>query len=165
MEFKKALELLEKSKEFRIGKKEYLAHGFTTLDDKMDQSEPWNIGYYDKINDRITTFLVTEDVIDKRENEEIFKEPGSVVEKLDASKVRKDFSESIEIAKELQKKKYKSEVPTKTIVMVQNTKEYGVVWNITMITMQFNTLNIKVDAETGNVVDEKITSLLLYKVE
>ena len=71
--------------------------------------------------------------------------------------------EALEKMVDVQKKKYKAEVPIKALVLIQNDKDFGTVWNITVITMQFNTLNIKIDADTGKVVDENMTNILHYK--
>ena len=43
----------------------------------------------------------------------------------------------------------------KEVVILQNL-DVGQVWNITYITKSFQTLNIKIDAETGDVLEDKL---------
>ena len=61
MEFLELLKKLEESEEYRKwkAKNRILAHGFTVLNDKYEEAEAWQIGYYDKKKDKITTFRVT----------------------------------------------------------------------------------------------------------
>ncbi len=164
MEFKEALEKLENSQEIKkLSEESYLAHGFITLNENMEQAQPWNIGYYNKKTDKIATFAVTEHVIEELGEEDVFKEPGTEVDKLDTDKVGKTLSDAVEITKKTVEEKYKAQIPTKVLVLIQNIKDVGIVWNVTIVTKQLNTLNIKIDAETGEIKEEKLTSLLQYK--
>lgn len=166
MEFKEALNRLESSDEIKkLAKDSYLAHGFITLNEKMEPAQPWNIGFYSKKTDKITSFSVTEHVIEELGEQEVFKEPGAIVEKLDAKKIKKTFSEATEEAKKIREEKYKAQTPAKTIVLIQKIKEFGIVWNVTIVTAQFNTLNIKINAENGKLIEDKLTSLMQYKVQ
>jgi hypothetical protein len=65
-----------------------------------------------------------------------------------------------EIADELQKKEYKSSQPFKKIFILQNLDQWGQVWNVTFITTDFKTLNIKINAENGKVLSHKLISII-----
>ena len=65
----------------------------------------------------------------------------------------------MEIADEFQKQNYKNELPNKSINILQNIHQ-GTAWNVTLVTAAFNTLNMKIDASTGEVLEHKLTSLM-----
>lgn len=164
MEFLELLQKLEQSKEYKEWKTDdvILAHGFTVLDNKYEESEPWQAGYYNKKEDKITTFKITKNVVEKGSSEEVFKKPETKIGELDPSKLKKNFEEIKKIIKSYQEEKYKQEIPNKIIVLLQVVPEVGTVWNVTIITAAFNTVNMKIDVETGEVKEDHITSLLNY---
>ena len=159
-----AYEEIINSDEFKDWRKKnpetYLAHAFTMLDENNKGS--WQIGFYDKKTDRMTSFEKKEKIT-VTENEEIFKKEERIKE-LDMSKVKIDCEKAMQTANELQQKEYKQETPFKKIVILQNIKS-GLVWNITFVTQSFKTLNIKIDATTNKVVKYVLTSLMDYKTK
>ncbi len=158
MEIKKAIETLEGSDEFKHWKKShednYLADAFIIVDE--NGKTEWQVGYYDKKSDKITVFLTGEKVVAKPE-EEVFKKDG-IVKSLDLGKVKKDLKEALEICRDLFSKKYTSEITLKTIVVLQHI-DIGQVWNMTCITNKYNTINVKVDSETGKVISHSLISM------
>lgn len=161
MEFKKAVDRLLKSKEFKewkhTCKNSHLAHGFISVDD----NDQWQIGYYNKETDKITSFVMgSEIVINPEEN--IFKEEHTEVKELDLDKINVDESKALEIAENLQQTYYSSDPPMKKILIIQNI-DLGQIWNITFITRTFKTLNMKIDAETGRIIEHKATSIMQFR--
>lgn len=164
MPFRKFIEQIEQSNSFEEWKKEhknfFIAHAFTMVEESMQQD--WQIGYFDKDNGRITSF-----VFDREKNikalpeSEIFKEENKKVHPLDLEKVKIDFEQALKTAEELQKTKYPTEKPAKKIVILQNL-ESGQVWNITYITHSLKTLNIKVDTEKGTILGDKLVSIIQF---
>jgi len=156
----KLLDSLENDDEFRKWKEKhkdsYLAHIFRM--EGGDSPESCLIGYYNK-DDTITTFEINGNDICLKSSEKIFKPEGKAVKELDMKKVRLAFDQIREIADELREKKYKCEIPTKKISILQNI-DVGQVWNITIVTASFNALNMKIDASTGEVLKHNITSLM-----
>lgn len=165
MEFKKALNKLEKSSEFKKWKEEnkddYFSYAFSEL---RDEEGEWQIGYYNKKDDRITTFIVNKK-IEIVPQQEIFKKPGTKVNKIDLNKVKLSFAEIIDKATQLQKEEYPKEVADKTITILQNLEEFRNIWNITFITKAFNTLNIKINAENGKILEHKLSSIFDFRKE
>lgn len=154
------LDNLEKSEEFKKWKGEhtdsYLAHIFRMDDGKGE--ELCLVGYYNN-DDTITSFEVNGDDIVLKSCEEIFKKDDSVVKQLDMDKVGLDFEQIKSIAEEFREKNYKNELPTKKIFILQNI-DVGQVWNITIVTLSFNTLNLKIDANTGEIIHHHLASLM-----
>ena len=165
MNFKQAFEILKKSKEFDISNDLFLAHGFTTLNNKFEFSEPWHIGFYDKKTDKVTTFSVTDNVIEKMEEQEIFKRPETKVEELVIDEIKINFDKALETLKQFQQEKFKGELPSKVIVLLQKDSELGVIWNFTIISTAMKNLNVKVNASDAKILDHQLVSLFDYKVE
>ena len=70
----------------------------------------------------------------------------------------KDFEDAVSIANKFQREKYSTEIPIKKIVVLQNI-DFGQIWNITFISKTFNTLNMKIDAGSGQVKKHLLVSL------
>ncbi len=162
MNFRQALEKLEESKVFKDWKKDnpgaYLAHGFFMASE--DVQPEWQIGYYDKKKNKISAFCVSSDVTCNPESEP-FTDKDTVAE-LDMSKLKISYEQAREKAESIQKSKYRAHTPMKKIFIVQNLA-VGQVWNITYVTQTFNTLNIKIGTEDGEVLSDELVSI--FKVE
>jgi len=148
---------LEASQEFSGWKKEhpksFLAHVFRMIDGAQDNI--WQFGFYNE-NDTMTTFFLNENAVTEEAEEEIFK--ANAIHELEISSVKLDFDEAVGKVAQLQKKKYEQHTALKTIVVLQ-VIENKTLYNITFITAHLNTLNVRVDAKTGSVVQEKLTAL------
>ena len=155
MDAKKAVEKVEKSKEYKEFKAEnpdyYLASCF-------DMGDGWTIGYYSIKTDEIITFDA--DPIKQNPPDHVFKKED-VLKELDLSKVKFPFDKAKKMASDLHKKKYSAHKVNKTIVILQDHGQ--LMYNITMITSSFNVINIKIDAISGKLISESITSALAFK--
>ena len=60
------------------------------------------------------------------------------------------------------RKKYPTEFPQRIISICQNV-EQGQVWNITFLTIALKTLNIKLDAKSGEVIHSDIVSFFEFR--
>jgi len=154
---------VEKSQEFKEWKENnkdaYLTHAFTLIDEL--NSGVWQIGFYDKKKDTITTFIMHQGKIEGiPETEKVFKEEQKIVLALDSSKAKLSFEKVQEIAEDIQKKEYKSSQPYKKIFILQNLDQWGQVWNVTFITTDFKTLNIKINSENGKVLSHNLISII-----
>jgi len=154
------LNRLKESSVFKEWKKEhdeaYLVHCFVMYEGHVESE--WQAGYYVPGHDRIVTFNIGHEIKISPESE-IFKEDSTALKALDIDSVRVDVKKAIEEATKLQQKKYPVDKPQKTIVILQHLVE-GTFYNITFVTAVFNTLNIKVDPETGEVVSDKLNSIM-----
>jgi hypothetical protein len=162
MEFSEALEKAEGSKEFKEWRKKnkemYLVHGFTMLNSSKEEPMNWQIGYYDKKDDKITPVEVGADV-SIGEPQQIFKKDGNV-SKLDSGKVRIKLSRALAENEKVRLEKYAKDQPMKIFVVVQNIDDFGDVLNITTATNTMNTINVKIDAENGKVKSVKTENFM-----
>lgn len=156
MLFKELIKKVESCKEFKDFKKKepnsYLVHVFQMTNVNT------NIGYYSTDSQKVFTFEDTGDEI-CMEEQPAFQEIQHDLEKLDLSKVAFDSDKAIEIALNLQKEKYAREIINQNILILQHL-DIGLVFNITFITAAFNTLNIKINAETGEIVEDSLARLV-----
>ena len=164
MELEQVLGKLEKDHNFNKWKKSksgsYFSYAFRML---MESEEnEWQIGYYDKASDKITTFVVGGSVEMKPE-EEVFKKESMEVLPVDRKKVKMKLNDIVDAAKNFQHKKYPHDMPVKIIAILQNLENLGNVWNLTFVTAAFNTLNMKINAENGKIVEHKLSSILSFK--
>ncbi|MFA5141389.1 MAG: hypothetical protein WC471_00265 [Candidatus Woesearchaeota archaeon] len=165
MSFKEAWNILQEDSSYLRWKKEnphaILSYAFITIQKEL--SNDWQIGYYDEKADRMITFsIVDTKVVDKRVDE-VFKEPGSKMFAIDMSKVKLGAAEILKKIDAFITKEYPNEIPSKKIIILQNLKDHGLIWNITIISLTMNSLNIKISAETGEIKAHKLVSLMDYK--
>jgi len=165
MQFAEALEKLEKSAEFRDWKKEnvdsYISCGFLVIDG--DQMREWQIGYYNKVRDTITNFVIGDNDIEIGEASDVFKEENTTVKKLELSEVKLNLSQALEAALKVKNDKYMQEIVIKKIILLQNLEKYGNIWNVTFVTKAFKTLNIKINANDGAVLEDGIISVIEFE--
>jgi hypothetical protein len=162
MEFKEALKKLESSDVYKKWRSDdfdsYLTHAFTMIDSSV--KEEWQIGYYNVDNDAVTTFSIS-DSVSKNPEAEVFKDEKKILP-LDKTKVKLTVKDALEKAEKIQKEKYSAHSPFKKVVILQNL-DVGQVWNITYITNSFKTLNMKIDAETGEIKKDELIEF--FRVE
>lgn len=161
MLLKVAVENIENSEVFKSFKEKnpefYLAHAFTTIDNIQGN---WLVGYYSKSKDKAVVFEADKE-IKRHPEEDIFKEPDKKVEELDLKKVKISLEKALAKAENLKIEKYSAETVKKIIVILQKLETE--LYNLTLVTETFNMINVKIDANTGDVISESITSILGLK--
>jgi hypothetical protein len=167
MTIKIAIEKVEKHPEFlkwkEKNKDSFLSYVFTVLEENA-QSD-WQIGYYNKDNDKITTFAFKDNNITIMPDEEVFKKEDTKIVELNIEKVNISLDKALNYADEFQKKEFPNEESVKIIVILQNIPELNTIWNITYITKSFNVLNMKIDADNGKIVKHHISSMMDFRKE
>jgi hypothetical protein len=133
----------------------YLCHCMQMLTNE----DAWYIGYYNPNSDEITTFAISETALTKESTEKVFKHPDKKVEKLDFEKVKIFDQEVLAKVSEICKNNYSNEVLSKNIFILQ-TIDNSIVYNVTIMTMAMNAINIKISAIDGRVLSHRKTSLM-----
>ena len=163
MDVKEAIATLEKSSEFLDWKKThehcYLVHCFLMLDigTELDEAE-WQIGYYDKDIDKVTTFVIGKKIT-KNPESEAFKEEHKTINELKKQDIQQRADKILYKLQEFIEEKYPNQPIAKRILLLQNLDEYGPVWNITIVTSSFNTLSVKIDPKTADIIEHHLSSL------
>ena len=126
-----------------------------------NEDEGWEIGFFDRKKDSSTSFIVNSEVKISAEDSKIFKHKDEDVNDLDIDKVKIGPEQALSIIEKIRNDKYKNEVPSKKIVILQ--KIDVILWNITYITNNFNTLNFKIDAISGDVIEDTLKPALSFR--
>lgn len=166
MRIAEAVELLEQSDVYKTWRKghpkAFLVHAFCLRKDGL-QSE-WQLGYYVFTKDTMFTFFI-QDPIKVSPESEVFKHPEAKVLRLDPYLVEAQLDQVLEKCGKLIESEYKGQIPDQTIVILQHLEGLGQVWNITFVTKQLHTLNIKVDAKSAEVKEHKLTNIFSFVQE
>lgn len=167
MDLKLALTKLEESTDFKKWKQKnkntYFSYAFK-IPQEMGSND-WQLGFYHKKKDKITTFVIAGDNIKIRPEEEVFKKEQTKVNEVQLDKVRLTLDNAIAKADNFQQKNFPKDKSIKTIAILQNISGIGNVWNITYVTESFNTLNMKIDAEKGRVLEHNLASVFSFRKE
>lgn len=162
MFFLNAFEKLNESEVFKKWKKtnkdSYLSIGCIVFEN--DFSLPWLLGYYNKKNNKISSFIVDEHLIKLDNEDDVYQEPNSEVLPLNVSKVKIDIQQIMDSVDKLKSEKYKKELVIKYMFVVQNITEFGNVWNATLFTKALNAINFKFNSESGKLLCESSGSLI-----
>jgi len=143
-------------------KKGYFVHLFNHLSPSFDAQEVWQLGFYDHDTGIITTYKIEGDDLIVNEGKPFRKDSGKINE-LILEDVKIELDKLREIVEDFQKKTYPGQNPIKIIAILQNIEgEDKILWNLTLITQSFNTLNIKVDAVSGEVISSELINLMQW---
>ncbi len=157
MEIKELVKGLEGSDEYRgwadKNRGFYIVHVFYMT------GHPPQVGYYNDEVDKIITFDLGESIVINPASD-VFKEKQRV-RRLRLDNVSIDKPEASRIAVDFRKERYPSEIPDKEMLLLQ---EIGgrMVYNLTYFTRAFNTLNIKIDAGSGDIISHDLASLVSF---
>ena len=166
MDLKPALKRLQESQNFQKWhqkhKSTYFSYAFK-IPQEMQQNE-WQLGFYDSKSDKITTFIIKENSVDIRDEDDVFKEEESKVHEIDMGSIKLEFEDALAKAIEFQSKNHPKDRSIKTIAILQHISGSNV-WNITFITEAFNTLNIRIDANSGKIIHHSLSSIFSFRKE
>jgi hypothetical protein len=164
MDFKHTIGLIEESKEFKDffknNKHYYLVHIFSTKDN--EDYGIWQIGYYSKETDKIVVFELQDELVFIHPPAEALKKEEYILP-LNIDDVNISRDDAIQICEDIVKENYSKELVNKSIILLQNLPEHGQVWNITLVTLTLNVINIKINANGGNVIKHEKQNLMNWK--
>jgi hypothetical protein len=162
---KDTLAKLEKEGKFGEYKKDnpdaYLVSGFFMVEKVGVDDIVWQVDFYSKKTAKITSFVLNK-TLEVKGEQDVFQEKKKVLGPLNLNQIKVGFRQCLDIVNELIDKKYPSETPSKIIVVLQMLDGLAV-WNITYLTQAFKVLNVKVNAESGDVIKDTIENILSFK--
>ena len=125
------------------------------ITDESNKGE-WSFDFYlPKIN-RITTFGIGEN-ININEDQEIFEQSKKKLKKINL----KDIKFNLDKVNSFIDKSFKNKKFIKKIFVLQYLE--NLLWNITLLSLDFNITNVKLDAKNGKLLKQSTTSLLQFK--
>lgn len=154
---------VEASAEYKDWKKEnktyFISHIIFFVDG--DITTETQVGFYNEKKNNVKSFSVAENGVSELPEDDVFKREEDRIYKVDLGKITVDFSKAVDEAEKAQKKNYPKHIPIKKIIVLQNINGKNL-WNITYVTANFQTLNIKIDAETGDLIEHKLVDLIQF---
>jgi len=135
----------------------YLAHFYVVLGNDFSLKNDWEIGFYDVKEDRIFVFVVG-DGVELKPQEDVFKKEGKV-EELELGKVKVELEKALDLFKEKKKEKYDSELLLNGFLILQKW-EGKLMWNISFASKSMGILNIKIDAEKGEIISDQMVNFM-----
>ena len=112
----------------------------------------WQFNFY--YNNKLITFVLENDLI-KTEESEIY-EKNKEFEKLDLSEVKIELEQVKKITENLTEE----EITKKIIILQQKQVPF---WNLTYITSSLNVLNIKINAISGEIMEQNTENIMKFK--
>lgn len=139
---------------------DYLVHFYCQIDNSFELNTDWEIGFYNSEKDKITIFIIGEEISIKPE-EEAFKKQGKI-DKLELDKIKVNFEESLNEFKKIKEEKYSAQVMLNGFIILQNFQN-RLMWNISFALKSMNILNIKIDAENKELISDKAINFIENK--
>jgi hypothetical protein len=155
MEILSLLKRLEESKQYRDWAESN--PGFYLVHLLYMSKHPPQIGFYNEESDRIVTFEVGDQIV-ASPTTEAFKEQR-VIEEIDIESVKFDREDALGKANSLKDERYPKEVLDSDILILQKVKGQTM-YNITYFTKAFRTLNVKINAESGEIISHDLANLV-----
>lgn len=138
----------------------YLTGVFFMCKEEELEMAPIQFDFY-HVNEKVmTSFRFEGEDMIVQPKSEVFVENGMIVSKLDVSSDLVDFDQVYLKAKE--SLRMYNESVDKLIVVLQNV-EGSVLWNITLLTPNFNMFNVRINAVTLEILKQEYSSLLNFK--
>ncbi len=154
---KNAYAKLVAAKEFeKVG---FLCSVFMMVNPKEVGTQDWQFDFYNEEKDLITSYTVGDEIKLLNKDVEVFHEKKEKVEELVLDEVTVNFADAFDLLN--MRLKAKHELPTRFIIVLQKLKVP--VWNVSALTDTFNLVNMRVDAQTKEILDEKSFSMLSWK--
>jgi hypothetical protein len=153
----------------KIPTEAYLTHLFVMVPDTIDikSSEidisvcEIHVGFYNPDTKVVLSFQKKGPIIDFVEDK-AFQEKEQIVDPIDIDTAI-DHNQAALAARKVIGEKYLDTMPMKTFMILQAIKPHGLVWNITILRRDFKTLNIKVNAQTSEIISDSCENLISFQ--
>ncbi|MFH1455640.1 MAG: PepSY domain-containing protein [archaeon] len=147
----------EKYKDFSSKHSEaYLTSAFYMA--PVNEKPKWTLGFFDKEEHKLTSFVI-DNGVKIFPSQQVMQKEKKEVKRLDLNSIKVTLEKAKEIVEQFQKEKYPYEGPDKMIIVLQVINDITV-WNISYLTTGLKLLNIKVNAISGDVIEDSIENLL-----
>jgi len=119
----------------------------------------WQVGYYNAEKEQLRTFHMAS-TITVQDHTEMVKAPDHHIMPVDITTVSLSWEQAQAIAQEFVLQTLSVPTTPTQIYILQRLPIVGTVWNVTMVSSDFKTVNVKIDASTGEIKLKSINSLL-----
>ena len=120
------------------------------------QKEVWNFDFYIPKKNKITTFTVDEE-IEVKEDQKIFEQKNKKLNEINLEKIKFNLND----VNKLIEKEFKHVKILKKIIILQSIET--LLWNVSLLGMDFNLHNLRIDVENGKILEKSSTPMLQFK--
>lgn len=166
--FKNFLENLQQNDLFKDWRRNhplaYPSHFFCLINSDFQARASWEVGFYDPSNSKITVFVPLKSVNNQMEFEikpedDVFKEEHTEVEELTLINEKIGFEEAINIFFKNKDHLFANEKLHDGFVTLQTINK-ELLWNFTFISEKLKFLNLKISANTGELITHQVMDLI-----
>ena len=136
----------------------FLAHIFVTI--VQDAAQDYQVGYYDLDSGQITSFAVSGSDVNELPPSEVLKDPDNPIKALDVEGIEFSTEDVLAKAHQVREEEYDDLGVVKVFLIIQHLGDLGNVFNVTFITPDLKTLNIKLSTSSGEVISHSLASLI-----
>jgi hypothetical protein len=137
----------------------FCSHFFVQLDNKGNLKTDWELGFYDKPSDSMTVFATINDEFLIKPEDQVFKKPGDVVEKLLLDQVKVSLENATNTFLEKVPEFFSKEILGDGFVTLQTLKQ-KTLWNFTFVTKTLKFANMRISANDGSIESHQSFSLI-----
>lgn len=117
-------------------------------------------GFYNKKTNKVAVFKYLDGTIEHLPEDEVFQKEEETVPEVKIEDIKISLKEAYTQFLKVIKENYQGAAPLKLMIVLQDLKPFGLIWNITLLRGDFKTLNVKIDATTGDVKEDSLASLI-----
>ncbi len=141
----------------------FLSHFFCWLNKEGKEKVPWELGFFDPQDQKITSFVYQylqeregsqAEVFIKKNADAVFKKDDEVVEELPLQEVKLSFLQAREINFKEFPLLFPGEISGEGFVLLQ-PKQKKAYWSFSLLSKSLAFLHLRIDASTGEVVDHQ----------
>lgn len=156
------LQALRETSLFRQWKEQHpkaeCSHFFCRLTAAGGLSSPWDIGFFNPDDGKITVFTEQQNGFEEKPADDVFKAPTDTVEVLLMPLVKTQSDNILARCHELLPQYFPEEKVGEGFVILQ-TFRGQTIWNISFATAGLKFVNLKFDAQSGEKVAHEVVSL------
>jgi len=139
--------------------KSYLSHFFCPISPDFILLGPWDLGFYDLQDGKITVFTHLQTGFEIKPADDVFKREEAKVEELQLNKVKTAFEQVDKMFQDNKSELFPKEIFGNGFIILQNF-ENKLMWNVTFITKTLKFANLKVSAIENKIIDHTLINFV-----
>lgn len=133
---------------------------FNPLVNEVDFKEAEvHIGFFNRESKKIFSYKILDKELELIPEQEIFQKQEEDVDEASFEGII-PIEKVLEILRKEIKEKYSDTVSFKSMFVLQKLKDLGLVWNVTVLRRDFKTVNLKIDAKSGEIKTSTCASII-----
>jgi hypothetical protein len=143
----------------KLHSKSYLSHFFCSINSDFILLTPWDLGWYDPNDGKITIFTHLQTGFEIKPADDVFKRDDAKVEELDLNKVKVTLDQADKTFQDNKVELFPKEIFGNGFIILQQFN-HQLIWNITYITHSLKFANLKIDAGNGKILEHNLINFV-----